>query len=189
MTISSVKKFNIYSDYCCHRSFLSKEECQKLIDLRSSLKFIDGEVNQDGIIEKKSRKCQLSWLPKTSEHDWIFEKIISFLDQVNKTYFKFDIVGLELLQYTVYDEPDDHYKMHIDNHITQYHRKLSFSIQISDPETYKGSELTFWNDSQVAAKDQGSITIFSSFRPHMVTPLESGTRLALVGWASGPPFR
>jgi len=192
MTISSLKEFSIYSDYCCKRNFLSNDECRALIDLRSKLRIRPGEISANGAVNQEIRKCHIAWIPKHSEHEWIYDKIISFVDKRNKTYFKYDIVGLELLQYTVYDTPDDHYNMHIDgdNKLLDngYHRKLSFSVQISDPGTYEGSDLELW-DRQIAAKEQGAITVFSSFRPHVVTPLRSGTRLAIVGWASGPPFR
>jgi hypothetical protein len=42
---------------------------------------------------------------------------------------------------------------------------------------------------QVIRRTRGAIIAFPSFFPHRVTPIISGTRKALVVWATGPEFR
>ena len=70
-------------------------------------------------------------------------------------------------------------------------RKLSFSIQLSDPSMYEGSELKIYNgnDPIIAKKELGTMNFFSSYMLHEVTPIEKGKRYSLVGWINGPKFK
>jgi len=78
-------------------------------------------------------------------------------------------------------------------------RKISLTLNLTDPEDYEGGDLKF--DFGEHAKDgqrfhtceeirpQGSIIVFPSFLPHCVTPVTKGTRYSAVLWALGDPFR
>jgi PKHD-type hydroxylase len=70
-------------------------------------------------------------------------------------------------------------------------RKLSMSIQLSDPKDYKGSQLQFWETQKDKnfPNSQGTAIIFPSYMLHRVTPLLSGTRYSLVTWVGGPNFK
>jgi PKHD-type hydroxylase len=77
-------------------------------------------------------------------------------------------------------------------------RKLSLTLNLSDPKTYKGGNLLFdfgehsQNDRFVEcsnAREQGTIIVFPSFLPHCVTPLTEGKRYSLVLWTLGEPFK
>ena len=74
----------------------------------------------------------------------------------------------------------------------EYVRKLSFSLQLSDPEDYTGGEVQFMDNSQksyFAPKQRGTMIIFDSRTPHRVRKIKSGFRKSLVGWVCGPRFR
>lgn len=77
-------------------------------------------------------------------------------------------------------------------------RKISVTINISEPNTYEGGNLKFdWGAH--SGKDRffeceeirprGSIIVFPSFVHHCVTPVTSGTRYSLVMWALGDQWK
>jgi PKHD-type hydroxylase len=70
-------------------------------------------------------------------------------------------------------------------------RKLSMTIQLSDPDEYEGGDLQFMINEKIvtAPREKGTLIIFPSFMIHRVTPIIRGTRQSIVGWVSGPPFR
>jgi len=140
----------------------------------------------------------------------------------------YDIEGIDNneLQYTEYQE-GEYYDWHIDDNINrcmindkllhsadnhgeniailagEYIRKLSFSIQLSDPEDYEGGELEFkvsnYNSRKRgdfnldepfhAPNKKGTIIIFDSRVKHRVREVKSGVRKSLVGWVVGPRWK
>ena len=70
-------------------------------------------------------------------------------------------------------------------------RKLSVTVQLSDPGTYAGGDLQLGAVGQPGPelRGQGSIIVFPAFVEHRVTPMTSGQRYSLVAWLSGPCWR
>ena len=77
-------------------------------------------------------------------------------------------------------------------------RKLSMTLNLTDPDDYKGGDLKFDFGPHAGRgrfktckeiRPRGSIIIFPSFIHHQVTPVTSGTRYSLVIWSLGKPFR
>ena len=71
-------------------------------------------------------------------------------------------------------------------------RKLSFSIQLSDPDDYEGGNLQLMdenNKSYIAPRQRGSIILFDSRTPHRVQKVRSGERKSIVGWVVGPRWK
>jgi PKHD-type hydroxylase len=76
-------------------------------------------------------------------------------------------------------------------------RKLSLTLNLTDPETYEGGNLKFYlgENSENSfievkeAREKGSIIVFPSFMDHCVTPVTKGTRYSLVNWVNGRPFK
>ena len=60
------------------------------------------------------------------------------------------------------------------------HRKLSFTLQLSDPSKYEGCNLNV--DDICTSKQIGNTIIFDSGKLHEVTKLTDGERYALVCW-------
>ena len=114
--------------------------------------------------------------------------------RLNTDIFRYDLYGLEkALQYTVYEGSEGgHYDWHVD---TGPHnpepRKISLSLQLSDPADYEGGRLVIEaGDGAYAAETRrGTIIAFPSYVLHRVTPTESGVRKSLVIWVAGPEFR
>ena len=72
------------------------------------------------------------------------------------------------------------------------YRKLSMTIQLSDPSEYEGGELEivdYYNRTHIFPKEKGMFIVFDSRIPHRVCPVTNGTRMSLVGWANGPKLR
>ena len=68
-------------------------------------------------------------------------------------------------------------------------RKLSISVQLSDPADYDGGELEFLASGDCGPRTQGTLIAFPSFLVHRVRPVTRGTRWSLVSWVAGPSFR
>jgi PKHD-type hydroxylase len=122
---------------------------------------------------------------------WLFDKLKFIINDMNNKYFGFDLTSMDQgLQYTEYSNPGSHYSWHIDKGVGI--RKLSLSLQLSDPDEYEGGDLELWfggDDPVKIKKEKGMITFFPSYVMHRVTPVTKGTRKSLVCWISGPPFK
>ena len=77
-------------------------------------------------------------------------------------------------------------------------RKLSMTVNLTDPKNYAGGNLKFDLGPHAGKKrfkvceeirPQGSIIIFPSFLYHCVTPVTRGTRYSLVLWSLGKPWQ
>lgn len=101
--------------------------------------------------------------------------------------FEIDFIEpYELKRYTT----KDFFGKHIDNYYglsTNLDRKITMSIQLTNPDEYSGGELQVVNS--LFKGKQGSIVAFPSFFPHEVKPITDGTRWSLIGWAWGPYWR
>ena len=95
-----------------------------------------------------------------------------------------------------FDEPEMPYNNNKD--FVGLTRKLSVTINLSDPDDYDGGLLKFDYGPHalkeryhecVEIKPKGSIIIFPSYIYHQVTPVTRGTRYSLVLWVLGKPFR
>ena len=164
---------------------LTKDECNELIIL--------GNCN-DFSIRRSLKAGSLDSTPgKTLEPIQKAKKII--LDMNRKTYnYSIDEDYFELVLHKW--QFGLGYSWHVDmNHYRPY-CKYTASIQLSDPQYYKGGDLIFFTDGMshmeeghVMLNTQGTINIFPSFVPHRVSKLESGYRYSLLFFFYGDPFR
>jgi len=127
---------------------------------------------------------------------WLFDRIKDCVNGVNSDWFRYDLTGFEGIQFTKYSlkagEPD-FYSSHVDTASLPGGtvRKLSFTVQLSDPESYSGGDVVLYKsliDSVNLSRDLGSISFFPSYTIHEVMPVTRGVRYSLVGWACGPAF-
>lgn len=140
------------------------------------------------------RASGISWLdPEDSKYDWIYSTLEPLIRQVNYEHFRFELTHILPLQFTTYTEDNQgHYKPHLDLGRSAPTRKLSFSLQLSDPFHHEGGILQFpYNkvEPEQAPKARGKIIFFPSYMLHEVTPVTKGTRYSLVGWVAGPLFK
>jgi PKHD-type hydroxylase len=151
------------------------------------------EKTKEPGVDLKVRDSDIIFFHPTQKTQWIFEKLSHSINEVNNQYFNFDLDGLiEGIQFTKYEAPGQHYDWHIDKGNFGPTRKLSLTIQLSDPEEYEGGDLEVnigVRNTISCEKTQGCATFFPSYILHKVTPVTKGTRYSLVAWVYGPNFK
>ena len=135
------------------------------------------------------RKSSAVFVFPSEPTNWVFERLGKAIREINDAVYGFDVRQFrEGFQFTRY-ETGEYYGPHFDigpGKLTE--RKLSSTVQLSDPDEYTGGELIIYPDF-VAPKERGSMTVFPSFMCHDVRPVKTGVRYSLVSWLAGPPFR
>jgi PKHD-type hydroxylase len=167
----------------------SKEECQTIVDIAKNKGLIKGTTKGG---ETKERDSKISWLYPTDNMDWVFRRVTDIVLNLNERFFKFDLFGInEGFQFTNYEAPSGKYGKHVDRATNMPVRKISISIQLTDPKKYKGGELYLYEDDKgtVMDKMQGTLIMFPSYVLHEVMPVTKGTRNSLVTWATGKQFK
>lgn len=148
--------------------------------------------NPDSEQLNRIRRSQVSWLNKTPDTAWVFEKLAHVVSSLNAQFFRFDLTGFgEALQLTNYDQSDHGmYGWHQD-YGGNASRKLSIVLQLTDPSRYEGGNLQIMTstDPITIQKKRGFIAAFPSYQLHQVTPVVRGSRQSLVAWVSGPQFK
>ena len=92
-----------------------------------------------------------------------------------------DVIGVLFSRYGT----GQSYGSHVDNAIMQGQRTdVSFTLFLSDPESYEGGELVIETPGgEDAIKlDAGGIFAYPSTSLHRVAPVTKGDRLVMVGW-------
>jgi PKHD-type hydroxylase len=143
--------------------------------------------------DARIRVAKTAWIAGTPQTKWLYDRIHGLMRTANDRVYQFDLHGFsEEFQYTVYHGAEGgHYDWHIDLGPRKMQRKLSLSLQLTDPACYEGCDLQFHAGRQIetAPRERGTAIVFPAFVLHRVTPIASGTRKALVVWAAGPKFR
>lgn len=147
----------------------------------------------DDAIRQDIRITQTAWMPPSPQSQWIYDRVQRVARSLNDRSYQFDLRGFsENLQYTIYNGTEGgHYDWHVDQGPLKVQRKLSISVQLSDPSDYEGCNLEFQagNKVETAPRTFGAVIAFPSYVLHRVTPCTRGTRKALVAWTTGPKLR
>jgi len=169
-----------------------------------------------GTVDKDKRNAKNAWVP--TDH-WISGFVWHYVQRANRENFLYDLTNIdgESLQYTVYGE-GEYYGWHNDAGLASYYkpmsggnrghggdilndfvnencekvRKLSFSLLLSDPDTYEGGNLQLLDEagkSYIAPRQRGTIILFDSRAQHRVQKVTKGVRKSLVGWTVGNRWR
>jgi hypothetical protein len=211
-------------------SFLTNSEVEIIHQHANKIDFKEAEIGLGhsdpdadggfrGDLDDSIRSSQVKWFHDDMPIE-IQDKMYDALNMASNESGWYDsITEHEAPQYTVYNaQPDkkkgDFYTWHTDagpvplpNGVI---RKLSMTIQLSDPDEYEGGHFQ-WLEPQrqldkitqgdttidlnesirtvpFSAKAKGSIVVFPSFVYHQVTPVIRGTRKSLVVWFNGQPY-
>jgi len=185
---STTDKVDKLFTYAYTEKVFSKNECEKIIQIGKDKGLIESFTKGDTDI----RSSKQAWLFNDNDLDWIFKKITDVVFFLNNEYFNFDINELnEAIQFTNYKAPSDKYGKHIDRGYQFLVRKLSLSIQLTDPKEYEGGELILYEDEKgiEMKKEQGTLILFPSYVLHEVKPVTKGERNSLVAWVTGKQFK
>lgn len=181
--------------YALWRDGFSNDEIKSIIEQGESVESVEATVGA-GSIDKDIRDCKISWIIPSDKTIWLYNKICQISSALNQQYFGYNLSGLLALQYTVYESTAENtgfYDWHVDrfglNDGNNIPRKLTITMQLSDPMDYEGGELWIHGqDRECLLKTKGLLFAFPSNTLHRVTPVTSGTRKSLVAWIVGPDF-
>ena len=169
---------------------------------------------QGANVDKVIRNSRNAWVPTTN---WIGGWLWYYIDKINRENFCYDLLDIDggSIQYTQYGA-GQFYNWHQDADIDTFYkptqvvgsgtniredqtiiqgevvRKLSFALQLSDPNDYTGGEVQFLDNggkTYFAPKQRGTLMVFDSRTKHRVRRVRSGLRKSLVGWVVGPRWK
>jgi len=203
--VYTIPKFNsALEPLVCWSGGFSEEDVNQIITLGDRQQFMDGRVGtstvakEGGDLKVNIRDSQITWIEPHAQSEWLFRKICEIVSIINNDKFQFELDGFPSFQYTTYSE-GGFYDWHIDadvqNSFGPKHRKLSFSLLLSDPETeFTGGDFQLMlhgnpNNVDIAKMKKGDVVVFPSFVPHKVDKVTSGKRKSLVWWVLGPKFK
>lgn len=137
----------------------------------------------------KIRRTDITWLCG-DEFAWVYERVALVVAKVNFQYYRYNlstIAGrMQLANYKAKNKGK--YDWHLDTGLESM-RKLSFILQLSDPEEYKGGEVQIKVGPEAEnplPNSRGDMIIFPSHTLHRVKPVTAGERQSLVAWVTGP---
>jgi PKHD-type hydroxylase len=163
------------------------DDCEALLRTVQSRATVPGEIVKDAA-RTTERRSTIRWLDRDRDRA-VIRRVRSVLRELNDAWFHFDIDGIEPIQLARYGV-GDRYDPHIDlGPGATSRRKLSISVQLSDPQSYGGGDLAFRGVVPPKSRNRGTAIVFPSYLEHAVQPVERGERWSLVAWAVGPPFR
>jgi PKHD-type hydroxylase len=179
------------TNYYCFKQGFSEQELEWIDNLKELYPYeVATVVGGDDI--QDVRKSKVKWIHIDNQSHWVYDKIKSFIVEANQIW-KFDLSSIiDSIQYTEYYDDGGHYGWHMDiGQSPINHRKVSITIQLSDPEDYDGGELEIWTGTgiQKVEKHKGCAILFPSYMLHRITPVTKGTRKSLVLWVGGSNFR
>jgi len=125
-----------------------------------------------------------------NDSDYLYQTLMRKFVEVNNKCFHYSLTSIYdvfLLKY----ELDNFYKAHLDLGGNATNRKISLIVQLSNEDTYTGCDTIMHLSHEPVSinKTFNTGTFFPSYLLHEATPLLTGTRYALVSWATGEPFR
>jgi len=186
-------KINLNNKFCSilHGQLFSEKECDAITGQLLDELWLPGKVEGNNI-KNNMRKVEVQPVPMNKE-GWPLMQVIKFAKQANDVNYKFNCYGFleedtpSIMRY----KKGGHYDWHLDIGNSVSHRKLSFTIQLTDSKEYEGGDLEFLGTkvNTEAFRKKGTCIIYPSFLTHRVTKVTKGTRDAIVGWVHGVTFK
>jgi PKHD-type hydroxylase len=190
-----MKDFNYVNEaFAYATNCFTREEVGEIIKLGETAVKGTGEL-ENGISNLSVRNCKISWIEPDENSTSVFLKLSEIVNSLNDKFYRYDLTEMESLQFTEYNsESQGFYRSHSDDgYKFNLFRKLSVSVQLSDPADYVGGDLVFYRNTlsecTVAPKEIGTVIVFPSFVIHEVKKITAGTRQSLVTWVNGPRFK
>jgi len=171
------------------------QQCEMVIQAGHKQKPETAQVGMNkpgGGVDTKKRTTTISWIP-FKEMKQMYSQIEATMQATNLNHFGFENMKItEPAQFTEYPK-GGFYDWHMDLDVNGQHeppvRKISMTILLSDPSTFKGGQLEFMEKNKVPELKQGQAIFFASFIRHRVAPVTKGMRRSLVMWFGGTPFK
>lgn len=191
MKTQQKQELPLFQPFATAQGFLTEQEMDRLIADHAPL-LSEGRLgfgNSDAAI----RRSQTVFFGPEQKYAWLYDRLWGAAQECNRRFFCVDLAGVEAnVQLARYDSTDrGFYDWHTDFAGIRPLRKLSISIQLSNPEDYAGGdlELLYGTEPQKLDRSRGNFIVFPSFMLHRVTPVTRGTRWSLVAWILGTRWR
>ena len=168
-------------------------DCKNNILKKASILNYDNKSSRD---DPEIRKTSIHFI--TDKDNEINKLAWHFLRKANRIQFHYDLDYFQPIQFAEYKDGgfygwhQDQSNIDSSNEI----RKLSLTLVLSDPDTFEGGELQFYNgDRPIEDKvkndirSQGTVIVFDSRDWHRITPVNKGVRYSIVCWTVGPNFK
>ena len=212
-------------------SYFSKREIDDVLRLSATLPEDEGMIgipsndadaadgDEHGSTDDQIRSSNVKWFTENALPEEFEQKLADGINKANlEAGWNHSWEYKENTQFTIYNaQPEkakgDFYTWHTDAGPIPYdnglHRKLSCTIQVSDPDDYEGGHFQ-WLEPQrqfdkmklkptvdidqcvctapFSSKEIGSLIVFPSFLYHQVTPITRGIRKSMVSWFVGKPY-
>ena len=144
-----------------------------------------------GGMNNEHRRSKVAWLTGNTD---IMDMMWPYVESASNI-MGVSVAAIADFQYTEYHGSQEaKYDWHHDvdwNKNDGRDRKLSITVQLSDPSDYEGGELVLHcgGEPVVMNNEKGMISFFPSWVLHQVKPVTKGTRYTLVAWIHGPSFK
>lgn len=181
----------------CSEERIPKETCEEIIKLGKELQTEEAAVygQESKNLDEKYRKTNVGWFPQGHTLEGLLRSYVSIANM--ETNWNFTVTSIEQVQFGQYKRKH-FYDWHRDTSSNPKlpNRKLSVSVNLSNPKDYEGGNLEFknyWGTQKLIMSPeqlrlQGTVIVFPSMLFHRVSPVKRGTRYSLVQWYSGPEF-
>lgn len=162
------------------------DEIAALIALADQSPLQDGTIFSTAEGADTIRKSKIRWL----RDEALQQRLWGFVQAANDASFGVDVTNQADMQFTTYDAAHNgHYDWHHDVHWSaqdNQDRKISLTIQLTDPDDYEGGGFEF-EEVKTSADftGKGTVLLFPSYLRHKVHPVTSGIRQSLVAWFFG----
>ncbi|MFY2763571.1 Fe2+-dependent dioxygenase [Arenimonas sp. MALMAid1274] len=164
---------------------ITPDELSQIKRLASLAEFTDGRATAGELLRKAKHNEQIPWDHPVMKR--IATLVMAALGRCDAFMSGAQPRRLATMLVSRY-QPGMHYGLHVDapimaepNHVRS---DVSFTLFLNEPDTYEGGELAFESGSgETAFKlPARSAICYPTGQLHRVRPVESGERLAVVGW-------
>ena len=186
--------------YHVEPNIITQQQCEEIIK-QSERDWTDRSTTCDTGL----RLSVVTWLYNDSD-TWIYELICPKIEAIKERIWpEMNLQVLDGMQYTLYYPHGGRYGWHVDlmedTEQEESHRALSYSIILQDSDCFSGGDFKIsktietktvvnYVPKQETITDlghltAGSIVMFPSIIPHMISPVTDNHRRSLVGWYEG----
>jgi PKHD-type hydroxylase len=191
----------VRGEWAYFKNYFTPEQCDKILQNGLELPAQDAKLGVAGMNDYSNddyRKSKIRFIQQANhpQFSWLFDELWKMGMQANRDWFNFHITNLSFVQLAEYDASySGEYKKHHDVFYinnSEYHRKLTCVIQLTDPSTYEGGDFEMYDLNEYPNKEelrtQGTVIFLPSFIPHAALPVTKGTRYSLAVWYEGPKW-
>jgi PKHD-type hydroxylase len=197
--------------YWLNEELLSPDKVHRVLEICQNKKEVEALTSGAKTPSHEIRKNKISW----HNDNELYSMIRPLGNNINEAAgWKYHITAIEPIQFTTYYGDENHYTWHTDTIINDQERninsngplagttrKMTISIQLTDPAEYDGGEFEFLSSApsedgktlgtksvELATRKRGAGIAFPSFCYHRVKPVTRGVRRSLVCWFRGPKW-